>query len=249
MKKEFYAFLNSILFLTRIPISKNLPFSQEILNRASKYFPLIGFILGVSASVFFYFINSYLSKEISIVLLLSFFVLITGAFHEDGLADFFDGFWGGFDKKRILEIMKDSRIGTYGTIALILSFLLKFYIYLNIIDQIILLLPLSQSISRISSISFINRMNYASENGKTKPLAKSVSTLALTINTIFFLSVFYYFFPTLLPYLFFSLILFHYVFKKFLLKKIGGYTGDCLGAAQQLSEILILLLVSLHGNI
>lgn len=113
------------MFYTRIPVPKSTGFSEENLNRATRYFPLAGIIVGGSGALLFIAANLILGVHASVLGSLILMIMITGAFHEDGLADFCDGFGGGYSKDQILSIMKDSRIGVYGTIALILVLLSK----------------------------------------------------------------------------------------------------------------------------
>ena len=139
MKKELHIFFTALLFYTRIPCPKNIDHNPDYLNKASRYFPLVGWIVGgISFSV--YYLSSFLfPSQIAIVLSIIAGILVTGAFHEDGFADVCDGFGGGWTKEKILLIMKDSSIGAYGAIGLVLLFLLKF-----------------QSMSEVFSISTIN---------------------------------------------------------------------------------------------
>lgn len=112
-------FFTALMFFTRIPVPGSIPYSKELLNKALRFFPLVGGIVGgIGAGILWL---GMLIFPFPLALLLSMVVtiFITGAFHEDGFADFCDGYGGGITKERILEIMKDSRLGTYGTIGLI----------------------------------------------------------------------------------------------------------------------------------
>src|SRR5436190_15086530 len=126
MKKELHIFFTALLFYTRIPCPKNIDHNPDYLNRASRYFPLMGWIVGGIAFVVYYLSCFLFNSEIAIVLSIIAGILTTGAFHEDGFADVCDGFGGGWTKEKILMIMKDSAIGAYGAIGLALLFLLKF---------------------------------------------------------------------------------------------------------------------------
>jgi adenosylcobinamide-GDP ribazoletransferase len=171
-------------------------------------------------------------------------ILITGAFHEDGFADVCDGFGGGWTKQKILEIMKDSRIGVYGVIGLILILGLKFSLLFNMKVQIILIaLVVGHSLSRFAAVSIIFTHNYVRENddSKAKPLGKKITSAQFLVASVFGLIPLllfenYIFFLILIPVLLTRLYLTSY-FKKW----IGGYTGDCLGAAQQVTEIITYL--------
>ncbi len=243
---EITIFFTALMFFTRVPCPKRLKFSQEYLNKAAKYFPLIGCIVG-GISAFIFFLCSFIMPTlIAILISMISSILITGAFHEDGLADFCDGFGGGYTKERTLIIMKDSQIGVYGTIALIMTLILKFSC-LSSIDPTILpfVIIVGHSLSRFASTALIYTLKYVRENedSKAKPLAKKMSFSAFILCGIFgicpilLLNDYYYFF-LLIP----ILITTWFLGRKFI-RKIGGYTGDCLGATQQINEIIIYLCV------
>jgi len=131
IKYEIQVFFTALMFYTRIPCPAWVNHDEEFLNKATRYFPLIGWIVGGLAALTFYGSSFIFSKEVSILFSFAISVLITGAFHEDGFADVCDGFGGGWTKEKILDIMKDSRVGAYGAIGIVLLFLLKFALLLN----------------------------------------------------------------------------------------------------------------------
>jgi len=247
--KQVNLFYLALSFFTRIPVPKTMQFSPELLNQSSRYFSLIGLLLGIILSLSYYTVNTLFGAQISILLMMAFSLALTGAFHEDGLADMADGFGGGYSKEQCLTIMKDSRIGTYGAVTLIMAFALKFTLLLTLssynISVIIITIILSQSLSRAIAASLIISIPYVSEeqHNKSKPLATNQSVK----STAFLLIV------GCLPLVFYSqttvficlgvLFVFRWFFQQWLMKKIAGFTGDCLGAAQQVAEILILLVV------
>src|SRR5687767_14337944 len=119
MKKEIRIFFTAMMFLTRLPVPKFTDHSQEYLERAVKYFPLIGWIVGAISGFAFLVVNKYISEDIALVTSIIVGIFATGAFHEDGFAYVCDAFGGGWTKEKILLIMKDSRLGTFGVIGLI----------------------------------------------------------------------------------------------------------------------------------
>ncbi len=241
------------MFYTRIPCGKNLAFSNEYMNKSSRYFPLIGWIVGGFSYVLLYCSLFVFSTEIAVIISMIAGILLTGAFHEDGFADVCDGFGGGWNKQKILEIMKDSRIGAYGVIGLVLLMLMKFFLLENIISvelsfiEVLLIFVSAHSISRLAAISIVFTDNYVREDkeSKSKPIAQNFT----------WKEVFGSFFFGLLPLIFLSLYQFQFVIVlipiiivRFLMaayfkKWISGYTGDCLGATQQLCEIVFYLSV------
>ncbi|HET7818097.1 MAG TPA: adenosylcobinamide-GDP ribazoletransferase, partial [Bacteroidia bacterium] len=187
-KNEIKIFLTAVLFYTRIPCPKWVDHSSEYLNKSTRYFPLIGWIVGAFCYIVYYGTKQLFPIEISLIITMIGSILITGALHEDGFADVCDGFGGGWNKKKILDIMKDSRIGAYGVIGLILLFLLKFYLLLQIIQELnsslqynnihmLLLFISGHSLSRLSAISIVFTHQYARDDdeSKSKPIAQGHS--------------------------------------------------------------------------
>ena len=260
MKKEWRTFLTALMFLTRIPVPPTTDHSEEYLQRSPKYFPLIGWIVGSVSALFFILFSRYISTDIGILASMIAGMLTTGAFHEDGFADVCDGFGGGWTKEKILQIMKDSRIGAYGAIGLI-SILCSKFLLLKELPSFTpsLALPTSSvfynyryflvcliaahSLSRLMPVLVIQGSNYAADPdlSKSKPLANhklSSGELLFAIVTglapLFFFT--WHFWLIILPVLYVT-----YELSKYFTKWIGGYTGDCLGAIQQVTEIVFYL--------
>jgi len=251
MKYNWVLFWTAMMFLTRIPVPK-IEYSNEILTNSTRYFPVVGVLLGF-INYFIYLASvQFFPKEIAILLSMSFSFLLTGGFHEDGLADSCDAFGGGYTKEKILEIMKDSRIGSFGTLGLFSVLFLKFYSLLKIPEiYLFACFILGQGLSRIFPIWIMKFLPYVQLEGKSKPIAETPSNLNFGITNVFGLIIFLPFLYLSKAYIlvFFSLVLFLPIVIFFLNKKIQGYTGDTLGAAQQLSEILIYLSIYLCGFI
>ncbi len=248
---QFHIFLNALMFYTRIPVPTWMKHDEEMLNKATVYFPVIGWIVAGISSLVFYGASSIFNPEISILLSMVASILTTGAFHEDGFADVCDGFGGGWTQEKILEIMKDSRVGTYGSVGLILILALKFY-SLEFLDNqtLIWTLFMAHSISRFVALSFIFTLNYVREDAlsKVKPIAKklpirdlSIAFCLAIIPLLMYLIITANFFLLLIiP----PLVLVHLYLSYYFKKWIGGYTGDCLGATQQISEVVIYLVIN-----
>ncbi|MCD4832266.1 MAG: adenosylcobinamide-GDP ribazoletransferase [Bacteroidales bacterium] len=247
MKKQWQLFLTALMFYTRIPVPKNIDHSNEILNKSTKYFPFIGWIVGGFGALVFYICQFAFPLSISVVLSMVSTILLTGAFHEDGFADSCDAFGGGWTKEKILEIMKDSRIGTYGTVGLILILLIKYLSLINInVEQIPFVLFAAHALSRYTATGMIFFSEYTRDDdkSKSKPVGKSLSSTDYFISFIFgstpllLLSIVYSYWYlliliTIIPIIFFL--------KRYFEKWIGGFTGDALGATQQVSEIVFYL--------
>jgi adenosylcobinamide-GDP ribazoletransferase len=244
MKKELQIFLTAVMFYTRIPVPRWVNHDADYLNKATKYFPLIGWIVGGVAALVFMGANYLFNQPIAILLSMIASVLLTGAFHEDGFADVCDGFGGGWTKEKILLIMKDSRIGAYGVIGICCMLLLKFVLLSSLPapDMWIILLA-AHSFSRLCSVLMISTSRYVRENedAKAKPLAKKITPAAIIPAAIFGLAPLLLFnTPNILLVLLLPLAGCFYL-RWYFHKWIGGYTGDCLGAVQQVTEVLFYL--------
>jgi adenosylcobinamide-GDP ribazoletransferase len=251
IKRELRIFLTAVMFYTRIPCPPDLRHSELMLNKATRYFPLIGWIVAGFAFIVYWCFSLFLSHELAIILSMSGSILLTGAFHEDGFADVCDGFGGGYSAEQIMKIMKDSRLGTYGTIGLILILLFKFMLLKSIPpSEFLIVLLLGHSLSRLAPVLTIYSFRYAriDETSKVKPIGKKISTGELIVAAGFgllpiILTRDLRFLLLLLP-----ILLVQYFMSLYFRKKIGGYTGDCLGAIQQGSEIAVYLVWIVCGK-
>ncbi len=241
MKNQLNLFLTAVMFYTRIPVSKSLPYSSDILNRSTRYFTLIGWIVGGIGAGAFYGLSQFLPLSVAVFLSMLITIFVTGSFHEDGFADFCDGFGGGYTREKIFTIMKDSRIGTYGTAGLIGMLGTKFLSLQSFPAAVIpMILLAGHAFSRLMPVMVIFTSYYSRDDelSKTKPIGKKGKTSDLIIAILFGLAP-----VMLLPWKFLFIILIlslliTLLFKKYVERKIGGYTGDCLGALQQIIEVV-----------
>lgn len=254
--KEFYLLLG---FMTRIPLPKIKEYDSKLLGKGMKWFPLIGFIIGGINFIFvrclenLNFSNTLLS--ISVVIMN---VMLTGALHLDGLADTFDGIFSYRSKQKMLEIMKDSRVGTNGAIALILYFIVKIVLINEVaikyemnISNIMLVLPV---IERIGGVFNCLCEPYARAVGLGKTFVENTNWISFIFSYI--LSVIILFGLSRLNIIGFRsiffieniVILFSLFFGKLITRKIGGITGDTLGAVLELSSIFSLFLMYIFYN-
>jgi adenosylcobinamide-GDP ribazoletransferase len=241
MKKEIRIFFTALMFYTRIPCPKWVDHSDEYLNKATRYFPLIGILVGGFSALVFYLSTCILPVSVSLVFALLAGILMTGAFHEDGLADVCDGFGGGWTKEKILVIMKDSRVGAYGVISLVLLFMLKFTLLESIpVRNIPFVFIAAHALSRFVAATFLFTHVYVRDgaDSKIKPVAGKSAPLNFVIAGIFAIVPLFLFKN---PYCFLipvPLFLMKGLLGRYFKKWIGGYTGDCLGATQQICEVL-----------
>lgn len=234
-------------YFTRLPVPALQQFDPAELNDAARYFPLVGWIVGGIAAGVFVLSVQLLPLMVSIVLSMATTIWLTGAFHEDGLADAMDGLGGGWEKQQMLEIMQDSRIGSYGAIALLLALLLKFSSLYHIdVHMLPWVMLAGHALSRLAAVLVIATQNYVKEEGKAKPLVQQLSTSSLAMALIFGmlpmlllpLNAMLALLPVMLLWCWFSLKL---------KQRLGGYTGDCLGAMQQMTELAFYLGLLMWG--
>jgi adenosylcobinamide-GDP ribazoletransferase len=254
MKKEIRIFFTALMFLTRLPVPRFTDHAPEYLEKAAKYFPLIGWIVGGISVFFLLFCYRFLSIDLAVLASIIAGILTTGAFHEDGFADTCDAFGGGWTKEKILEIMKDSRLGTYGVTGLVLILAAKFLLLRELVAFVVNnslhsyvsltgIVLLAHSFSRLMPVFLIQTSTYvfAKDKTKSKPLA-SRKLGAIEALVAIFLGAF----PLMLlpPFAFvivIPILLSAYLMRRYFQKWIGGYTGDCLGATQQISELVCYL--------
>lgn len=241
MRKELNLFFTALVSYTRLPSPIKLNWSEKIMTDSFRYFPLVGMVVGGAGSLLYLCLLYCFNQQIAVAGTLAGMALVTGCMHEDGLADFFDGFGGGYNKERILSIMKDSHIGVYGVIALLLLFLMKGAVFMSVSPKAFPLVLISaNALSRIPPLFLINTRTYvrteASKGDYTRnkiaPFPVGVAVLSGMLPLLFFSWIF----PVTACV---AVILFFLFYRRYLDKKIGGFTGDTLGALQQFSELLI----------
>lgn len=253
IRRELDIFLTALMFFTRVPVPKAAGYSYhpDYLQASSRYFALIGWLVGGVAAAVYWLASQWWPVSIAVLLSMGASILLTGAFHEDGWADVCDGFGGGFTKERVLEIMKDSRLGTYGTIALLFALGLKALALsaLGTAGWVPVSLLAAHSVSRLASTSLIYTHRYVRENedSKAKPLATRIGGGSMLVAAVCGLLP-----MLLLPFKGWAVLLGVIVvtvgMSRWFVRRIGGYTGDCLGAVQQVTELtMYVLLVGLVG--
>ncbi|HJW55982.1 MAG TPA: adenosylcobinamide-GDP ribazoletransferase [Burkholderiaceae bacterium] len=241
-------FFTALQFFTRLPVPRWVGFEPDWLHHASRYFPLVGIVVAaVTGGV--HALAALLWPPLVAALLSTMAgIYLTGAFHEDGFADTCDGFGGGATPQRIMEIMKDSRIGAYGAIGISLLLALKCAALSDMPTPAALAaLFIAHPLSRLAAASLILRLDYARTEGKAKPLAQHMSAAEFMIAAI----------TACLPAMVLCLAgwmswrgmavsaiaaaLATIWLAGFFQRRIGGFTGDCLGAVQQVTEVVLYL--------
>lgn len=246
LSKELEVVKHAFLLYSRIPVGR-VAYSEELAARSFAYLPLVGGGVAVLMGAFLLGAAYLVPKGVALLLAMALGLLLTGAMHEDGLADFADGFGGGFTRERILEIMKDSSMGVYGAITLGLSLLLTYValdsLPLRVIPTVLLV---AQMTSRFPAILLSYSSHYVrSERSKFTHSACKMERRTLLIAFVIALLPMLlllspmFWLPLLLLY-----TLLYYGMKRYVAYKIGGYTGDVLGALQQLSYLGCLILLT-----
>lgn len=238
MRTQLEYFFAALRFFTRLPVPAWVGHSQDQLDHATRYFPLIGWIVGLIGALVTWAAVWVLPLSLAVLLGMAATLLATGAFHEDGFADSCDGFGGGWRKEDVLRIMKDSRIGSYGAIGMGLLLLTKWNALYELDALVIAALLCAHPLSRAAAVTLIYALDYVrDEDGKSKPLAVRLSTGELLLAALF----------GLLPLLLLpwqlalqglaAAAVATALMARYTLRRIGGYTGDVLGATQQVAEV------------
>ena len=239
--RELRLFFTALMFFTRIPCGRWAGASQEDLNGASRYFSWVGILVGAFGAGVYWLGHQFFPQEIAVLLSMMATLLLTGAFHEDGLADAADGLGGGWEKEQILTIMQDSRLGSYGALAILMVLLVKFQALAHLSSAVLpVVLITGHALSRFGAVLVMATQGYVRPSGKAKPLATRLTRSGLLIAAIGGLLPL----AALAPYLLWALVPVGLVWLWFSLKlkrRLGGYTGDCLGAMQQLCELAFYL--------
>lgn len=244
---EARLFLIALQFLTRVRVKRVDPFPDDWLPRSAKYMPLVGALIGAAAGGVVLVSAAIFPAPLPIVLALSASILLTGALHEDGLADTVDAFGGGTSRERCLEIMKDSRIGTYGALALIMTLALK-GTALAEIDPVSAarVLIAGHAGARLAAVLALAVLPHAGgDNVKVSrtPSSTTASELAVAVASAVVvgfcvLDATAFILATVIA------LVAAAVIAWIARRKIGGYTGDVLGAVEQIYETAFLIVAA-----
>lgn len=230
--------LLAIQFLTRIPVKKVIEYNNKNLRIAISAFPLIGLIIGLISGLLFRILVVYDDQVAAGVCILA-MVILSGGLHLDGLSDTLDGFLSGREKERTMEIMKDSRLGTFGALGLILVILLKF-VFLSVlgIDGWIGI-PVAMAGGRLSAAWMIWRFPPARKEGLGSMFKGSQPDRSIILTSLLFLILIGSLgLPGMIALT--AAVISGQLVGKWSMKKINGLTGDVYGAGIELSELVVL---------
>jgi adenosylcobinamide-GDP ribazoletransferase len=243
MRRQWLLLLVAIQFLTKLPVPAAGELPQDALAESARFFPIVGAIVGLGAIGLDFLVRPHADRSVSVVLVLVYLVILTGGLHEDGLADAADGFGGGWTKDRVLAIMRDSNIGSFGALAIGCSLLARFVFLTSLSGSHLYgVLLAGQVLARWAMLPLAHWLPYArSDQGQGARVAQKTSTASLVIATV-------------------SMVLIvslacglgaiamiavacgvAALTGAYFSRRIDGITGDCLGATCQLTECAVYL--------
>lgn len=248
-------FMTATQFLTRVPVPTPSGFQTRWLSASLRFFPLVGGLVGLANVTVWWLSSHWFPRPVAVGLMLGASLLITGAFHEDGFADTCDGLGGGSSRERALAIMKDSRIGAYGALGLIVLMGLKWSALVGLPGAAFsLIVVASHVVSRWCSIGLVWAMQYARADGAAKSrefdgglsgaqwlMSGVIGMTAVAIPAIWPGVVLNDVLAAAAGVGFAAAAITAFVAAAYFKQRVGGYTGDCLGATQQASELMFLL--------
>lgn len=249
-------FLLAVQFFTRVPVTGRLAdwvgYSPEMLRASAAWYPVVGLVVGaVGAGVAWALLQVLppvaAAPFAAVALSTAATVLFTGAFHEDGLADVADGLGGSLQRERALQIMKDSRIGAFGAIAMVLGLACKLGLLAVVAavdaQAVVAALLLAHVLSRYWPLLVVRELDYVGEadGSKAKPIAEAISNRALlcaSVSTLLVVGCCVWLRgPLWVAAAVLVSALAWRMLVRWLRRRLQGFTGDCLGAVQQVCEI------------
>ena len=259
IRSQWWAFVTAVQFLTRIPLSARMPTANE-LRDCPRYFPLVATSLGVLSVATIWSSGLLWPLWIAVAIAMVVEFRLTGGFHEDAVADVCDGFGGAWEKQRVLEIMQDSRIGTYGTLGLISAVSLRFATTIAVIERIGAAQILGWGVVLIASavlgrwlivLSMVWVPSVSQRDSLSRDIGARMSYTDLSIATLASLPILIplaILFPLRTAIALILLLLAALWFKRLVMRKIGGITGDCLGFIGYCGQLIVLLVAAAGGG-
>jgi adenosylcobinamide-GDP ribazoletransferase len=251
--EQIKLFLLALQFFTRVPVRERLAhwvgYSPERLSQSIRYFPLIGGLLAIFMSAVYVLSALVLPQSVAVILTLAFGVWVTGAFHEDGWIDFCDAFGGHRDRAQTLLIMQDSRIGSYGAVAIVMLMAVKIEALVALDSSWVAVALLGAHVcSRLCAVLVMQTLPYAKpdDESKSKPIAVNLrwlDTLVALLLSVALMAMAVMLADDWRPFAWGGALamLGMASLRRMMKRRLGGYTGDGLGAVQQVSEVLFYL--------
>jgi adenosylcobinamide-GDP ribazoletransferase len=233
--------LAAVQFLTRVPVPSSR-FEPEMVITSAKLFPIVGALVGLGAVAIQWLLRAHLPATVVAGVVLAYFVVLTGGLHEDGLADACDGLGAGGARQRMLDIMRDSRIGSYGTLAIVLSVLTRWALLSAISPgKWSAYVLTAQVLCRWSALPLAAFLPSARTDGLGQQLAHKVSMGALAVATLLALAICASVLRLQMFVPFAAVVAVTLASGTLYRTRLGGITGDCFGATNQLAEIAVYL--------
>ncbi len=241
MIRSIKLFLCAVQFLTRLPIGPISGLPTDVLGEASVFFPLVGLLVAAGGVALNHLLSPWVGRNILVMLVLLYFVVVTGGLHEDGLADAMDGFGGGWRKDQILSIMRDSRIGSFGATAIVFSILAR-YVCLEGLGERAFdhFLVAGQVLNRWTALPLGFFLRSAREDdGQGARVAQKVSGLSLGLGTTMTVVIVGLALGTKAVWTLSAAVGMTILAGVYFWRRIGGVTGDCMGATNQIVEVTV----------
>jgi adenosylcobinamide-GDP ribazoletransferase len=241
--QEFRTLLTAVQYFTRVPVPRWVGHDSAQLSGTARYLPAVGIAVGAAAAAVFWAAALVFPATIAAILSTIATIALTGALHEDGLADTMDGLGGGHTRERALEIMKDPRIGAFGAIAILLMLGLKIATLSALPAMwIATTLIAGHALSRWCAVLIIWRLPYARADGsaRARPVVERVVPTDIIVASIFGLAPLALCSPPALIAAIAATVTAG-LLGIWYARRLGGYTGDTLGATQQITEAMFYL--------
>jgi adenosylcobinamide-GDP ribazoletransferase len=241
MRRAANSFLVAVLFLTRIPVPRMKQFAPDALAKSVAFFPLVGLLVAAGGVLLNSALSLYVSRGVVVLVVLVYLVAVTGGLHEDALGDAADGFGGGWGKEQVLGIMRDSRIGSFGAIAIMLGLLARFAFLTDLpIERFGSYFVAGQVLGRWSSIPmsfFLPSARGAAGQGNL--IAHKITAASLAAGTLLAGSIVAVALRSKSIWVGLIAVAVVTVSGAYYRRRIGGITGDCLGATVQITEVAV----------
>jgi adenosylcobinamide-GDP ribazoletransferase len=236
-----------------VPVPAWVGWREDWMHQSARHFPLVGACVGAFGAAVFWGAAHLWSATLSVLLSMVATVWLTGAFHEDGMADTCDGLGGAVSRQRALDIMKDSRLGTYGAVGLLAVLTVKAVALTGLATRdlaaALALMPVTHCWSRVAAVSLLRALPYAGdiEHAKAKPLAQQLDATGLAValgwGALAAVLASPWWPAELLAAGALATAATAWLMARWLRLRLGGYTGDTLGATQQFSELAVYLVL------
>jgi adenosylcobinamide-GDP ribazoletransferase len=239
MREIANSFLVATQFLTRLPVTPR-EYSARRLAASTVFFPLVGLLVGAGGVLLHWMLSPYVNRSVVVVVILIYLVTVTGGLHEDALADAADGFGGGWTREQILAIMRDSRMGSFGAVAIVLALLGRFVFLTNLPAQRFSgYLLAGQVLSRWTTLPLAYFLPSARVGDGQGAIAQKVSVVSLLIGTVLSAGITGIFLKQRTSWLLLVAIGAVILTGAYYRRRIGGVTGDCFGATIQITELAV----------